>query len=139
MNIFSRITSWATERGITQQLPDKNGFVKNIVSELGEFIDDTGEYAEIDAIADIMVFCITEIPKYGKDPALVLQEVYKEINSRTGAWSKEEQKWLKFKTPEAMELWVAADYSKCSYLVDDTTKELKEELRQILLEETHLS
>lgn len=134
--MIKQIVQWAEERGITKQQPDANSFVKNIVSELGEFIDDDKEYREVDAICDIMVFCITELPKYGIDPELALAETYKEINSRTGEWNHDVGKWLKFKTPEAIALWQEADYGKCFYKdADDELKAEQEELRHDLLNE----
>lgn len=144
--MIKQIVQWGNTRGIIHQEPDSASFVKNIVSELGEFLDDDREYREVDAICDIMVFCITELPKYGIDPELALGETYKEINSRTGAWSDKEGKWLKFKTLEAIALWQDADYSKCYYnkptelsnaeVPRDTKAEI-EELRQDLLNESY--
>lgn len=145
--MIQQIVQWGAERNIPQQLPDKNSFVKNIVSELGEYIDHDKPYSEIDAICDIIVFCITELPKHAINPELALAETYKEISSRTGAWSDAEGKWLKYKTPEAMALWYEADYSKCYYqpasdLPDsaevprDTKAEL-EDMRQDLLNESY--
>lgn len=144
--MIKQIVQWGAERNITQQLPDKNSFVKNIVSELGEYIDQDKPYSEIDAICDIMVFCITELPKHNIDPELALAETFKEINSRTGAWSDKEGKWLKFKTPEAKALWYEADYSKCTIDIPpelgnievprDTKAEL-EDMRQDLLNESY--
>lgn len=143
--MFKKLVQWGAERNITRQLPDKNSFVKNIVSELGEYIDHTKPYSEVDAICDIMVFCITELPKHGINPELALNETYKEINSRTGAWSDAEGKWLKYKTPEAMALWYEADYSKCYYApagvssveVPRDTKVELEDMRQDMLNESY--
>lgn len=49
----------------------------------------------------------------GVDLYLAMKETYKEISSRTGEWSDERQKWLKYKTPEAKALWVEANYNDC--------------------------
>jgi len=43
---------------------------------------------------------------------VAMDETLKEINSRTGAFNAETGKWEKFKTPEAIALWYAADYEK---------------------------
>ena len=40
--------------------------------------------------------------------------IFKEIDSRTGAYNPEKKKWIKFKTPEAMKLWYKADYKSCT-------------------------
>lgn len=115
MKIINKIVNWGIERSICQQLPDPNGFISNIVEELSELKTatknkDWGE--QVDAIDDIVVFCLTELPKYGVDPKKALKETFKEINSRTGEWSEELQKWQKYTTDEAKALWYKADYNK---------------------------
>jgi len=135
--MIKQIVQWGDSRGITKQEPNSSNFIKNIVSELGEYLDDDREYREVDAICDIMIFCITELPKYGIDPELALAETYKEINSRTGAWSDKEGKWLKFKTREAIALWQDADYTKCYYDKPVDCKAEREKLRQDLLNESY--
>lgn len=110
---FKKIKEWSDERFITQQTPDKNGFVSMIVEELGEFIEADTTEGRIDAMADIIVFCYGEIAKYGYDGDKVMNEVIKEISSRTGAYSEETKKWQKFKTIEAMALWYEADFTDC--------------------------
>ncbi len=115
MSIIQKIIEWGANRGIIQQQPDANGFISNIVEELAELKDATknNDWSEqVDAINDIMVFCITELPKYGVNAERSLVETYKEINSRTGAWSTELQKWQKYTTPEAKALWYKAQYKK---------------------------
>lgn len=114
-SVLSRIEAWGDERSITTQEHNTANFVKNIVEELGELIEadknnDTNEM--IDAIDDIMVFCITELPKLNVSADDALEETLKEISSRTGAWDEEKGKWVKYKTPEAMDKWYKADYMK---------------------------
>jgi streptogramin lyase len=46
------------------------------------------------------------------DPAVAMDETLKEINSRTGKFNPETDKWEKFKTPEAMAKWYSADYNQ---------------------------
>lgn len=65
MNAFGKFVDWAEERLITSQAHDKNGFVCNIVSELGENIQATNEEDELDSVCDICVFVSTELPKLG--------------------------------------------------------------------------
>ena len=113
MTNFQRIKDWSDERLITQNTPDKNGFVSMIVEELGEFIEASDTEGRIDAMADIIVFAYGEMAKYGYDGDKVMDEVIKEISSRTGAYSDETKKWQKFKTPEAMALWYTADFTNC--------------------------
>ena len=109
-----RDEDWSDERLITQQEPDRNGFVSMIVEELGEFLEAKDDiHGRIDAMADIIVFAAGEIYKYGYDTTKVMNEVIKEISSRTGAYDPTTKKWQKFKTPEAQALWYEADFTNC--------------------------
>lgn len=113
--LIDKVVEWGTERFITQQPHDTNGFISNIVEELAELKEATSEGdwdGQVDAINDIMVFCITEIPKLGIDPNISLKECLQEISSRRGAWNDELQKWKKDTSDEAKALWYKADYSK---------------------------
>lgn len=110
---FKRIKDWSDERLITQQTPDRNGFLAMIVEELGEFLEAKDDTGRIDAMADIIVFAYGEIAKYGYDGDKVMDEVIKEISSRTGAYSEETKKWQKDKSAEAQARWYTADFSQC--------------------------
>lgn len=110
---FESIKAWSDERLITQQEPDRNGFVSMIVEELGEFIESSDVEGRIDAMADIIVFAYGEIAKYGYHGDKVMAEVLKEINSRVGAYNPDTKKWQKDKSPEAQALWYSADFSNC--------------------------
>lgn len=111
---FTRIKQWSDERLITQQEPDRNGFISMIVEELGEFLEAKDDIeGRIDAMADIIVFAYGEIAKYGYDGDKVMDEVIKEISSRTGSYNEEAKKWLKDTSDEAKSKWYKADFSKC--------------------------
>ena len=110
---FERIKDWSDERLITQQEPDRNGFVAMIVEELGEFIAAESTNGRIDAMADIIVFAYGEIAKYGYDGDKVMNEVIKEISSRVGAYDPATKKWQKDKSPEAQAQWYTADFTDC--------------------------
>ena len=110
---FERIKDWSDERLITQQEPDRNGFVAMIVEELGEFIASDSIDGRIDAMADIIVFAYGEIAKYGYDGDKVMNEVIKEISSRVGAYDPATKKWQKDKSPEAQAQWYTADFTDC--------------------------
>jgi len=69
------------------------------------------EHEQIDAMADVIVFSMTEIMKKGYDPELVLQETAKEINSRTGTMI--DGKFEKDLSKEAKAKWYKADYTNC--------------------------
>ena len=113
MSNFERIKEWSDERLITQQEPDKNGFIAMIVEELGEFLEASDVDGRIDAMADIIVFAYGEIAKYGYNGDKVMDEVIKEISSRTGKYNPETKKWQKDKSPEAQALWYTADFNNC--------------------------
>lgn len=116
MNVVKSIAHWGEERGITEKDFDTNGYISNIVEELGELKESTmhGHWqGQVDALADIIVFSIVDLVKLQAKPHKVLQECLKEISSRTGAWSDEAEKWLKDTSPEAKAKWYTADYSNC--------------------------
>lgn len=110
---FERIKEWSDERLITQQDPDRNGFLAMIVEELGEFIASTDTDGRIDAMADIIVFAYGEIAKYGYNGDRVMDEVIKEICSRVGSYDPNTKKWQKDKSPEAQANWYTADFTDC--------------------------
>ena len=113
MTNYTRIKDWSDERLITQQNPDRNGFLAMIVEELGEFLEAKDDHGRVDAMADIIVFCYGEIAKYGYDRDKVMHEVIKEISSRTGAYDPATKKWQKDKSPEAQAKWYTADFTDC--------------------------
>lgn len=110
---FERIKEWSDERLITQQVPDRNGFVSMIVEELGEFLESKDDNGRIDAMADIIVFAYGEIAKYGYNGDKVMDEVIKEISSRIGAYDPDTKKWQKDRSPEAQANWYTANFSNC--------------------------
>jgi hypothetical protein len=113
MTNFERIKEWSDERLITQNTPDRNGFVSMIVEELGEFLEAKTDDGRVDAMADIIVFAYGEIAKYGYHGDKVMAEVIKEISSRTGAYDPNTKKWQKDKSPEAQAKWYTADFTNC--------------------------
>jgi predicted HAD superfamily Cof-like phosphohydrolase len=113
MTNFERIKEWSDERLITQNIPDRNGFVSMIVEELGEFLEAKTDDGRVDAMADIIVFAYGEIAKYGYHGDKVMEEVIKEISSRTGAYDPTTKKWQKDKSPEAQAKWYTADFTNC--------------------------
>lgn len=110
---FQRIKEWSDERLITFQEPDRNGFVAMITEELGEFIAADSVEGRIDAMADIIVFAYGEMAKYGYDGDKVMDEVIKEISSRTGAYDPETKKWQKDKSEAAKAKWYTANFTTC--------------------------
>ncbi len=114
--IGEKLVLWSNERQISKQDVSRNGFCANITEEVGEWLqahDDDIEHEKVDALADIVVFSMVEMIKMQYNPDLVLDETFKEIDSRTGEWSEDIQKWQKYKTPAARLKWVTADYNGC--------------------------
>lgn len=130
MDMFEKIVKWNEERGLIDRGFNHRNEVSFIVEEL---LESTGnydsitarekamEYAEaitrdskaapeaiVDAMADIIVFATGAIAKTGYDPSKVMDEVYKEISSRTG--SMVEGKFVK--DPNAKKY--TADFSICT-------------------------
>lgn len=119
MNVFNRLRAWAISRGISEQQPDRNGFVANITEELGEYLDafkNSDEDGIVDAIADIRVFCATELVKMGYDIEMVDSEVTKVIESRIGEWDETNNKFQKDTSEEAKANWYEPCYRKCKEL-----------------------
>lgn len=107
MNMFEKIVEWNRERGLIKRGFDHKTEASFIIEEI---LESTGNikseearpralaYAEemitnpdgkpesiIDALGDIIVFATGAMAKLGYDPSMVMDEVYKEINSRTGS------------------------------------------------------
>ena len=143
-NVCNSIRDWGIERGIDTLKPNKRVFISNVVEEILEGIgvkDDNvtewmtreiwatenvteppSEEDYIDSLADIVVFAITEMTKYGYEPNLVMKEALKEISSRKQdpeqavRWHKEGktegEKWQKWKEQQEESLY-QANYSVC--------------------------
>jgi len=106
MNAFENIVKWNEDRGLIA-----NGFnhEKEASFIIEELLESTGKYDSVtareragkyakeiigdveapeeeiaDAWADIIVFAVGSLKKQGYDPSKVMEEVCKEINSRTG-------------------------------------------------------
>lgn len=103
---FSRIVEWNNERGLIVRGFDHAREVSYIIEEL---LESTGKFSSqsgrdlakrlaaklvklgtakpeqmVDALGDIIVFAAGAIAKLGYDPSKVMEEVYREINSRKG-------------------------------------------------------
>lgn len=106
MSILKKIVDWNNERGLIEKGFNHKNEVSFIVEEL---LESTGEHdsisardeavrvteeivgdkvsddeAKVDAFADIIVFATGAISKLGYDPDRVMDEVFKEIDSRKG-------------------------------------------------------
>lgn len=64
-------------------------------------------------IASLYSFCRDLAAKKGYDFFKCMQEVLKQINSRTGAWNEDLKKWVKDTSPEAKSKEYQADFDKC--------------------------
>ncbi len=106
MNLIDNIINWNKERQLLKRGFNHQREVSFIVEEL---LESTGKYKSVtardraekiaqdicrdvdtnprkvvDAWADIVIFAIGAIAKLGYDPHIVMDEVMKHINSRTG-------------------------------------------------------
>lgn len=131
--MFQKIVAWNTERNLLSLGFNHTKEVSFIVEEL---LESTGSYNSetarekantiagevvghhvatpehiVDAFADIIVFATGAIAKNGYDPSKVMEEVYKEINSRTGTLI--EGKFVK----DIDAVPYKADFSKCKLTV----------------------
>ena len=116
MNIFDRARAWAIDRHIADQEPSRNAYIANIVEELGEYAEAMKEQDEsesIDAIADIIVFSLTELTKMGYDSEKVMDEVLKVVESRVGKWDEVNNKFQKDLSEEARLNWYKPNYKSC--------------------------
>jgi len=106
MDWFQRVLEWNKERNllalgfnheqetsfIVEELLESTGnynseTARDLAKEKAvELVGDTDTEPEkiVDAFADIIVFATGAIAKLGYEPSAVMEEVYKEINSRTG-------------------------------------------------------
>lgn len=129
MDMFQKIVEWNQQRGLLAKGFDHTNEASFIIEEL---LESTGNYNSlnarekakeiageitananpqpeeiIDALGDIIVFATGAMAKIGYDPSAVMNEVYAEINSRTGTMI--DGKFVK--DPNA-EMYIA-DFSKC--------------------------
>ena len=85
---------------------------ENLTKILCDFIGATKD-RKIDVIKQLSLVCWNKIEDLGYCPDCVMDEILKEIESRTGEFSEEHGKWMKYKTPEAIAKWYKADFSDC--------------------------
>ncbi len=106
MDMFQKLVAWNEERNllalgfnhekeasfIVEELLESTGAYDSITARdramtvAKEIVGESTPEPEValDAWADIIVFATGAIAKLGYDPSKVMEEVYKEINSRTG-------------------------------------------------------
>lgn len=113
---FGEIKEWVdtVNKELINTLKESNiGYTSRIIYYLGEFLETEDVNTRVDAMRNMIVDSYTELYAIGFDADKCMNEVMKELNSRTGAYSEETKKWQKFKTPEAQALWYTADFSEC--------------------------
>lgn len=129
MDIFEKIVAWNEERNllalgfnhtkeasfIVEELLESTGAYDSVTAReraltlAEDIVGDATAAPEtvVDAWADIIVFATGALAKLGYDPSKVMDEVYQEINSRTGTLV--EGKFVK--DPDAV--LYQADFSTC--------------------------
>lgn len=107
MDMFKKIEGWNEERGLIKRgfnhVKETSFIVEELLESTGEYDSETARdkamtYAEeivgdktsepehvVDAMADIIVFATGAIAKLGYDSSKVMDEVFKEIDSRKGS------------------------------------------------------
>ncbi len=136
MSQIAQIANWQKERGLDTQEFNLQTELTNIVEEIFEMFDHPearqragsdvenlilymqmhgNEIAKkeqlADAFTDIIVFSVGALLKLGYCPECVMDEVIKEINSRTGKMI--DGKWVKDTSEEARAKWHEADFKRC--------------------------
>ncbi len=131
MNMFDKIVEWNRERGLLEKGFDHEKEVSFIIEEL---LESTGNYDSlsarneavamaqkitadsqnnpdhiIDALFDIIIFATGAMAKLGYNPSKVMDEGFREINSRTGTLV--DGKFVK--DPNAQTY--TADFSTCTF------------------------
>jgi len=114
-----------TETFVEKNVGEFNDMVGAIVVKQGAYLEAEDTDTQIKAVKDIAEVAWNTLRQIGYDPVKVMNETYKEINSRTGEWNEEAGKWQKYKTDEAKALWYTADYTDC--LMDEVVYEDTEE------------
>ncbi len=131
MSILKKIVAWNRERGLIERGFDHTNEVSFIIEELMESTgnDDSVSARDraqtlahtiteesnpdpetvVDAFADIIVFATGALAKLGYDPDKVMDEVHKEISSRTGKLV--DGKFVK--DPDAERYY--ADFTDCKF------------------------
>lgn len=131
MDMFEKIVQWNTERGLIERGFDHTKETSFIIEEL---LESTGNYDSInarekaekianeitagskgndeeiiDALFDIVIFASGAMAKLGYNPSKVMDEGFKEINSRTGTLV--DGKFVKDPNAKKYE----ADFTNCKY------------------------
>jgi hypothetical protein len=130
---LGKIIKWNNDRGLIEKGFDHKNEISFIVEELIEGHSDmeskkARKYSKfiswiirklpgktpakediVDSFADIIVFAVGAIAKLGYNPDLVMKEVQKELDDRTG--SMIDGKFVKDKKDKP----VKADFTKCKY------------------------
>lgn len=78
-----------------------------------KFLDTDDVDERVSWISEMIVISYDELIARGFDPDMCMDEVMKEINSRTGAYSEKTKKWQKDKSEAAQEKWYKADFTTC--------------------------
>lgn len=115
---YGDIKDWIynTNDGLMQHLKENNiEYTSRIVYYLGEFLESEDD-GKVKAMANMIIDSYKTLYEMSFDADKCMDEVMKELNSRTGAYSEETKKWQKFKTPEAQALWYTADFTNCKMI-----------------------
>ena len=104
-NVNDELLSYLKENNIS--------YTSRVVYYLGEFLESEDDNGKVKAMTNMIIDSYKTLYEMSFDADKCMDEVMKELNSRTGAYSEETKKWQKFKTPEAQALWYTADFTNC--------------------------
>lgn len=117
-NTIGDIANWQFRKNLHKMPYNRQDEVKNIIEEclettglrsdtarsmaadyvktvIDNYFTSENPHADVDCFCDIVVYAIGAIMKLGYDPETALNECFKEIDERTGAYNPEEGKWVK--------------------------------------------
>lgn len=94
---------------VIKRITDYKTHEEVMIDFLGDIVDTEFTESKFDAIVG---YCFSKLNYMGIDFEIAMEETFKEIDSRRGAWNDEVKKWKKFTDDEHKALWYSADYSK---------------------------
>ena len=102
----------------TEYIQSVNNFVMAIADMTSRNLPGYEKFSEYDWIhqaENVLAFTLAHIDYLGFNPYIALLEVCKKINSRTGSWSSEANKWIKDTSEEAKSKWYEPNYRLARY------------------------
>jgi hypothetical protein len=109
ININKLAENWLKERNMDNLPYNQMDLIGYITEEITEGIRDDSEHESVDWRVDILIFIFHSLYQDGYDVEDVIEEGYKEVNSRKGNYDESISKFIKVITGKEYK----ANYSKC--------------------------